>query len=77
MVEKVLEKVAEGRAVLAAGKVGAVKEAFALAKAAEALLGEGIARRAFKTDEDLETARGPLVALWVEAYAAKDARRRK
>ena len=77
MVEKILGKVAAGRAVLAAGKPGAVKEAFALAKAAEAFLGEGVVRRAFATDEDLETARGALIALWVEAYAAKDARRRK
>ena len=74
MVEKILGKVAEGRAVLAAGKT---KEAFALAKAAEALLGEGIKRREFATEEELEAARGPLAALWVEAYAAKDARRRK
>ena len=77
MVEKVLEKVAEGRAALAEGKPGAVKAAFTAAKTAEALIGEGIVRRAFKTDEDLEAARGPLIALWVEAYAAKDARRRK
>ena len=77
MVEKILGKVAAGRAVLAAGKVGAVKEAFALAKAADALLGEGIKRREFATEEELEAARGPLLKLWFEAYAAKDARRRK
>ena len=69
--------VAEGtRALEGAQTAAAVREAFAAANAADELLERGLKLKQFASDEELEAAREPLRILWMQAWAAKNARKR-